>query len=109
MFRVGIYGWRKRFLYTFILILAIGIVLNLSLTFWIMSVLDFSPDGIGTLKIEDDGIRVEGRAQFDRPVHFSQLSTLDVSFNYKYLCRSLKTKISIIEWILANILSNLLQ
>ncbi|EGT35083.1 hypothetical protein CAEBREN_21328 [Caenorhabditis brenneri] len=77
IYRVGIYGWRKRFLYTFILILAIGIVLNLSLTFWIMSVLDFSPNGIGTLKIEDDGIRVEGRAQFDRPVHFSKLSTLD--------------------------------
>ncbi|CAO4365126.1 unnamed protein product [Caenorhabditis nigoni] len=77
IYRVGIYGWRKRFLYTFILILAIGIVLNLSLTFWIMSVLDFSPNGIGTLKIEEDGIRVEGRAQFDRPVHFSKLSTLD--------------------------------
>uniref|UniRef100_A0A8R1E3U4 Gamma-sarcoglycan n=1 Tax=Caenorhabditis japonica TaxID=281687 RepID=A0A8R1E3U4_CAEJA len=77
IYRVGIYGWRKRFLYIFILILTIGIVLNLALTFWIMSVLDFSSDGIGALKIEDDGIRVEGRAQFDRPVHFSKLSTLD--------------------------------
>ncbi|CAI5441840.1 unnamed protein product [Caenorhabditis angaria] len=77
IYRVGIYGWRKRFLYIFILILTIGIVLNLALTFWIMSVLDFSTDGIGALKIKDDGIRVEGRAQFDRPVHFSKLSTLN--------------------------------
>ncbi|CAB3405327.1 unnamed protein product [Caenorhabditis bovis] len=76
IYRVGIYGWRKRFLYIFILVLTIGIVLNLALTIWIMSVLDFSTDGIGALKIEDDGIRVEGRAQFDRPVHFSELGTL---------------------------------
>ncbi|KAK5984343.1 Sarcoglycan complex subunit protein [Trichostrongylus colubriformis] len=40
-----------------------------------MSVLDFSTDGMGALKIQDDGIRVEGRAQFDKPVTFSHLST----------------------------------
>ncbi|KAK6060607.1 sarcoglycan complex subunit protein [Cooperia oncophora] len=40
-----------------------------------MSVLDFSTEGMGALKIQDDGIRVEGRAQFDKPVTFSHLST----------------------------------
>ncbi|PIO72166.1 sarcoglycan complex subunit protein [Teladorsagia circumcincta] len=75
IYRVGIYGWRKRCLYFFILILTIVIVLNLALTAWIMSVLDFSTDGMGALKIQDDGIRVEGRAQFDKPVTFSHLST----------------------------------
>uniref|UniRef100_A0A1I7XI36 GPI alpha-1,4-mannosyltransferase I, catalytic subunit n=1 Tax=Heterorhabditis bacteriophora TaxID=37862 RepID=A0A1I7XI36_HETBA len=30
---------------------------------------------MGALKIEEDGIRIHGRAQFDKPVHFSQLST----------------------------------
>ncbi|VDM61590.1 unnamed protein product [Angiostrongylus costaricensis] len=75
IYRVGIYGWRKRCLYIFILILTIIIVLNLALTAWIMSVLDFSTDGMGALKIQEDGIRVEGRAQFNKPVTFSHLST----------------------------------
>lgn len=35
---------------------------------------------MGALKIEDDGIRVEGTAEFDRTVKFSQLSAPDVSF-----------------------------
>ncbi|CAJ0945909.1 unnamed protein product, partial [Mesorhabditis belari] len=75
VYRVGIYGWRKRCLYVFIVILTILIVLNLAVTLWIMSVLDFSKDGMGALRIENDGIRVKGRAQFDRPVHLSHLST----------------------------------
>ncbi|WKX98123.1 hypothetical protein Q1695_013650 [Nippostrongylus brasiliensis] len=75
IYKVGIYGWRKRCLYLFILILTIIIVLNLALTAWIMSVLDFSTDGMGALKIQDEGIRVKGRAQFDKPVTFSHLST----------------------------------
>ncbi|KAI6196972.1 hypothetical protein M3Y94_01170600 [Aphelenchoides besseyi] len=74
IYRVGIYGWRKRCLYCFILMLTIIIVINLTLTIWIMSVLDFSSDGMGALKITEDGIRVEGRAEFDRPVKFSELS-----------------------------------
>lgn len=77
IYKVGIYGWRKRFLYIFILVLTIAIVLNLALTVWIMSVLDFSTDGIGALKIEDDGISVKGKAQFERPLHFSHLSTVE--------------------------------
>lgn len=35
-------------------------------------------DGMGALKIDDDRIRVIGEAQFDRPVHFSELSTAEV-------------------------------
>lgn len=34
---------------------------------------------MGALKIERDGIRVEGYSEFDRTVKFSQLSTPDVS------------------------------
>lgn len=45
MFRVGIYGWRKRCLYIFILLLTIIIVINLALTIWVMMVLDFSSVG----------------------------------------------------------------
>ncbi|VDM20456.1 unnamed protein product [Wuchereria bancrofti] len=33
--------------------------------------------GMGTMRIEDDSIRIMGEAQFDRPVHFAELSTAD--------------------------------
>lgn len=32
---------------------------------------------MGALQIEDDGIRVTGKAEFENPVHFQQLSTKD--------------------------------
>lgn len=75
IYKVGIYGWRKRCLYGFILLLTLFVVLNIALTLWIMSVLDFSSEGMGALKMDEEGVRITGRAQFDLPVHFSQLST----------------------------------
>ena len=39
---IGIYGWKKRFLYFCILLLLVIIVVNLALTVWIMVALDFS-------------------------------------------------------------------
>ncbi|VDK41857.1 unnamed protein product [Anisakis simplex] len=77
IYRVGIYGWRKRCLYCFICVLTVVVVLNLALTVWIMTILDLSSEGMGALKIEDDRIRVSGEAQFDRPVHFTELSTAE--------------------------------
>ena len=67
-------------------------MINLAITLWIMTVLDFSTvsicinvmtifelqDGIGALKIEKDGIKVQGRSEFAKPVQFSQISTDDV-------------------------------
>ncbi|CAD5216189.1 unnamed protein product [Bursaphelenchus xylophilus] len=75
IYKVGIYGWRKRCLYGFIVLLTIVIVVNLALTLWIMTVLNFTSDGMGAMKIDDEGIRVEGKTEFDRPVKFSELST----------------------------------
>ncbi|EFO16242.1 hypothetical protein LOAG_12266 [Loa loa] len=77
IYRVGVYGWRKRCLYCFICALTVAVLLNLALTVWIMSVLDISTTGMGTMRIEDDSIRVMGEAQFDLPVHFAELSTAD--------------------------------
>jgi len=77
IYKVGVYGWRKRCLYVFILLLTVVIVINLAITLWIMTVLDFSTDGIGALKIESDGIKVQGRSEFLKPIQFSQLSTDD--------------------------------
>ncbi|VDN01579.1 unnamed protein product [Thelazia callipaeda] len=75
IYRVGVYGWRKRCLYCFICMLTVVVILNLALTIWVMSVLDISPTGMGTMRIEDDSIQIMGEAQFDRPVHFAELST----------------------------------
>lgn len=77
IYRVGVYGWRKRCLYCFICVLTIAVVLNLSLTIWIMTVLDISSTGMGTMRIGKESIRIMGEAQFDRPVHFTELSTAD--------------------------------
>lgn len=40
--KIGIYGWRKRCLYFFLLVLLVVIAVNLALTIWILVVLDFS-------------------------------------------------------------------
>uniref|UniRef100_A0A3Q2YFY3 Sarcoglycan zeta n=1 Tax=Hippocampus comes TaxID=109280 RepID=A0A3Q2YFY3_HIPCM len=42
---VGIYGWRKRCLYFFILLLVVTMIVNLALTIWILKVMNFTPDG----------------------------------------------------------------
>ncbi|TKS68930.1 Zeta-sarcoglycan [Collichthys lucidus] len=40
---VGIYGWRKRCLYFFILLLLVTMIVNLALTIWILKVMNFTP------------------------------------------------------------------
>lgn len=42
LYKVGIYGWRKRCLYFFVLLLMILIVVNLALTIWILKVMNFT-------------------------------------------------------------------
>jgi hypothetical protein len=42
VYTIGIYGWRKRCLYFLILLIMILAVINLSLTIWIMVVMDFN-------------------------------------------------------------------
>uniref|UniRef100_K1Q8H7 Delta-sarcoglycan n=1 Tax=Magallana gigas TaxID=29159 RepID=K1Q8H7_MAGGI len=61
---VGIYGWRKRCLYAFILFLMVLTILNLALIVWILRVLNFSVHGMGKLRITENGIRLEGEAEF---------------------------------------------
>lgn len=40
--KIGIYGWRKRCLYGFIISLLIMITINLALTLWVLRVMEFS-------------------------------------------------------------------
>ncbi|XP_064413928.1 gamma-sarcoglycan isoform X3 [Latimeria chalumnae] len=46
VYKIGIYGWRKRCLYLFVLLLFIILVVNFALTIWILKVMWFSPDSL---------------------------------------------------------------
>ncbi|BFZ14944.1 hypothetical protein BsWGS_17984 [Bradybaena similaris] len=72
---LGIYGWRKRCLYAFLLALMLVVVINMALTVWILRVLDFSLDGMGRLKIVPKGFRLHGEAEFLRPVYVNKLKS----------------------------------
>lgn len=41
-FRLGVYGWRKRCLYSLVLTLMVIVILNLALTVWLLKVMGFS-------------------------------------------------------------------
>nr|XP_020835280.1 zeta-sarcoglycan isoform X4 [Phascolarctos cinereus] len=41
---VGIYGWRKRCLYFFVLLLLVTAIVNLAMTIWILKVMNFTVD-----------------------------------------------------------------
>merc|ERR1712142_1452199 len=59
VYKVGIYGWRKRCLYFFVLLLMILILVNLALTIWILKVMNFTIDGMGNLRITEKGLKLE--------------------------------------------------
>lgn len=42
LYKIGIYGWRKRCLYLFVLLLIIILMVNLGLTIWILRVMWFN-------------------------------------------------------------------
>jgi len=42
VYKIGIYGWRKRCLYIFMLLIMVTVIVNLALTVWILKVMDFS-------------------------------------------------------------------
>ncbi|XP_070785857.1 zeta-sarcoglycan-like isoform X2 [Enoplosus armatus] len=52
VYPVGLYGWRKRCLYFFLLLLLVTMIVNLALTVWIMKVMNFSVDSLLVLRSE---------------------------------------------------------
>ncbi|KAM6447241.1 gamma-sarcoglycan [Liasis olivaceus] len=73
VYNVGIYGWRKRCLYLFILLLIIILVVNLALTIWILKVMWFSPTGMGYLHVKTEGLRLEGESEFLYPLYVKEI------------------------------------
>ncbi|XP_055012798.1 zeta-sarcoglycan-like [Boleophthalmus pectinirostris] len=70
-----VYGWRKRGLYFFLLLLLVTMIVNLALTVWILKVMNFSMDGMGSLKLNQDGIRVEGKSEFLSPLYVNEIQS----------------------------------
>lgn len=75
VYPVGVYGWRKRCLYFFLLLLLVTMIVNLALTVWIIKVMNFSLDGMGHLKLNQDGIRLEGIAEFLSPLYVNEIQS----------------------------------
>ncbi|XP_066574381.1 zeta-sarcoglycan [Amia ocellicauda] len=73
VYPVGIYGWRKRCLYFFVLLLLVIMIVNLALTIWILKVMNFTVDGMGNLRVNKDGIRLEGISQFLLPLYVKEI------------------------------------
>ncbi|XP_055473366.1 gamma-sarcoglycan [Psammomys obesus] len=73
VYKIGIYGWRKRCLYLFVLLLLTTLILNLALTIWILKVMWFSPIGMGHLHVTADGLRLEGESEFLFPLYAKEI------------------------------------
>ncbi|KAG6464264.1 hypothetical protein O3G_MSEX014397, partial [Manduca sexta] len=61
-FKVGIYGWRKKCLYIFVMALMFMMIINLALTLWVLKVLDFNSEGMGQLRVVPGGLQLLGQA-----------------------------------------------
>ncbi|TNN85200.1 Zeta-sarcoglycan [Liparis tanakae] len=64
VYPVGLYGWRKRCLYFFLLLLLVTMIVNLALT-----------DGMGSLQLKRDGIRLEGISEFLLPLYVNEIQS----------------------------------
>ncbi|XP_040526067.1 zeta-sarcoglycan isoform X7 [Gallus gallus] len=72
---VGIYGWRKRCLYFFVLLLLVTMIVNLAMTIWILKVMNFTVDGMGNLRVTKKGIRLEGISEFLLPLYVKEINS----------------------------------
>ncbi|KAG8452897.1 hypothetical protein GDO86_004627, partial [Hymenochirus boettgeri] len=73
VYNIGIYGWRKRCLYLFVLLLIIILLVNFALTIWILKVMWFSPSGMGHLRVTSEGLRLEGESEFLYPLYAKEI------------------------------------
>ncbi|XP_043953418.1 zeta-sarcoglycan-like [Gambusia affinis] len=75
VYPVGLYGWRKRCLYFFLLLLLVTMIVNLALTVWIIKVMNFSTDGMGNLQLNQDSLHLEGVGEFQMPLYVSEIQS----------------------------------
>lgn len=74
VYKIGIYGWRKRCLYLFVLLLIIILVINFALTIWILRVMWFNTEGMGLLQVHPDEVKLEnGESEFLLPIYAEEI------------------------------------
>ncbi|XP_023669537.1 gamma-sarcoglycan [Paramormyrops kingsleyae] len=79
IYKIGIYGWRKRCLYLFVLVLLAVLVVNLALAIWILRVMWFNSEGMGLLQVTADGVRLEGESEFLFPLYAQEIHSREDS------------------------------
>ncbi|MED6263005.1 hypothetical protein CHARACLAT_000005 [Characodon lateralis] len=80
VYKIGIYGWRKRCLYLFVLLLIVILVVNFALTIWILRVMWFNAEGMGLLQVHSDGVKLEeGESEFLFPVYAQEIHSREDS------------------------------
>ncbi|XP_038141776.1 gamma-sarcoglycan isoform X2 [Cyprinodon tularosa] len=80
VYKIGIYGWRKRCLYLFVLLLIVMLVVNFALTIWILRVMWFNTEGMGLLEVHSDGVKLEeGESEFLFPVYAQEIHSREDS------------------------------
>ncbi|KAI3352981.1 hypothetical protein L3Q82_019556 [Scortum barcoo] len=102
---VGIYGWRKRCLYFFILLLLVTMIVNLALTIWILKVMNFTPvisvpgrqDGMGNLRVTKEGVRLEGVSEFLLPLYVKEIQSRRSRMPYIEKPRGAAARCSLME------------
>ncbi|KAK2520961.1 hypothetical protein Q9966_013270 [Columba livia] len=82
---VGIYGWRKRCLYFFVLLLLVTMIVNLAMTIWILKVMNFTVDAVYgivvTERVLNDIIvnyNTAENSRFDRSIISSPIASTEV-------------------------------
>ncbi|XP_028321183.1 gamma-sarcoglycan [Gouania willdenowi] len=79
-YKIGIYGWRKRCLYLFVLLLIVILVVNFALTIWILRVMWFNTEGMGYLQVHSEGVKLEdGESEFLLPVYAEEIHSREDS------------------------------
>lgn len=92
VYKLGVYGWRKRCLYFLIFLIGTISLVNLALILWIWRVQVFRTNELGNLQITSNGLRMDGVAEFtkrlrvktisgqkDKPVHIKSRRNLSLS------------------------------
>lgn len=80
VYKIGIYGWRKRCLYLFVLLLIVILVVNFALTIWIFRVMWFNTEGMGLLQVHSDGVKLEeGESEFLSPIYAGEIHSREDS------------------------------
>ncbi|XP_034023952.1 gamma-sarcoglycan [Thalassophryne amazonica] len=80
VYKIGIYGWRKRCLYLFVLLLIVILVVNFALTIWILRVMWFNAEGMGLLQVHSDGVKLaEGESEFLFPLYANEVHSREDS------------------------------